>query len=174
MPGIPGISPPNVCTKQTQLLGIYAMLIYIWITFPRNAYYSNDFSENSLVYGNVLQSLGVLRSSCSPLISVVCISVLPRPSLKGVFRSLLFYNVPIIHRAKTCFGGAVILTTWSDNIPCMLHLLHSQVSIWTLNSLPIYNLSLYSFLVARALLAFTPLAWLIPPPGEHLVRLAWA
>ena len=52
-PGTQGISPPNVCTEETQLLGIYAMLTYILITFPRNVYHSNAFSENSLIYGNV-------------------------------------------------------------------------------------------------------------------------
>jgi len=29
------------------------MLTYILTTFPRNAYHSNGFSKNSLVYGNV-------------------------------------------------------------------------------------------------------------------------
>jgi len=53
-PGTRGISPPNVCTKETQLLGIYAMLTYILITFPRNAYHINGFPENS--YGNVLHA----------------------------------------------------------------------------------------------------------------------
>ena len=86
-PGTRGISPPDMCPEETQLLGFYAMLIYIFITFPRNAYHSNGFSENSLVCVNVLQSLGVLRSSCSLLISVVCILVLPRP--KGIIQESL-------------------------------------------------------------------------------------
>jgi len=104
-----GISPPKVCTKETQLLGICAMLTYILITFPRNVYHSNGFSDNSLVCINVLRLLGVLRSCCSLLISVVCIPVLPRPSLKGLFRSLLFYSHPS-YSQRTCFGCAVILT----------------------------------------------------------------
>jgi len=53
VPGTRGISPPNVCTEETQLLGIYAMLTHIFITFARNAYRSNGFFENSLIYGNV-------------------------------------------------------------------------------------------------------------------------
>ena len=57
-PGTRGISPPNVRTEETQLLGIYATLTYILITFPRNAYHNNGFS---LVGFNVLPSLGVLR-----------------------------------------------------------------------------------------------------------------
>jgi len=71
-PGTQRISPPNVCTERTHLLGIYAMLTYTLITFARNAYHS--FSENSLVYGNVrraclasLSDRGVFRSSCSSL-----------------------------------------------------------------------------------------------------------
>jgi len=50
-PGARGISPPNMCTKRTRLLGIYAVLKYTFITLERNAYHS--FTENSLVYGNV-------------------------------------------------------------------------------------------------------------------------
>jgi len=38
-PGTRGISPPNLCTEETQLLGIYVMLTYILITFQRNAYH---------------------------------------------------------------------------------------------------------------------------------------
>jgi len=69
---------------------------------------------------------GALRSSCSLLISVVCILVLPRH--KGLFRSPLSYNRPnYSQRTKTCFGCAMILATWSDNIPYMLHLLHSVI-----------------------------------------------
>jgi len=43
--GTRGISPPKVCTEETQLLGIYAMLTYIFITFPRNVYRGNGFSR---------------------------------------------------------------------------------------------------------------------------------
>jgi len=66
-PGTRGISPPNVCTEETQLLGIYAMLTYIFITFPRNVYHSNGFSENSLIYGNVHRTclFGVSRQGSS-------------------------------------------------------------------------------------------------------------
>jgi len=96
------------------------MLTYTFITFARNVYHS--FTDNLLVYGNVLRmclvgvswwSGGVFRLSCSLFISVVCIPVLPRPSrLKGLFRSLLFYNHPnYSQRTKTCFGCARILTT---------------------------------------------------------------
>ena len=111
-----GISPPNMCTEETQLVSIYAVLTYILITFPRNAYHSTGFSKNSLVDDNVLQSLGVLRSSCSLLISVVCIPALPKPSrLKELFGSLLSYNCPnYSQRTKTCFGSAMILMSWSD------------------------------------------------------------
>ena len=64
------------------------MLTYTFITFPRNAYCS--FTENSLVYSNVLRACllaslvigGIFRLSCSPLINVVCIPVLARP--KGI------------------------------------------------------------------------------------------
>jgi len=106
-PGTRGISPPKVCTERTHLLGIHAMLMYTFIIFARNAYHS--FTKNSLLYGNVRRAClfgvsrwsgGVFRLSCSLLISVVCIPVLPRPShLKGLFRSPLSCNhpVPIIH-----------------------------------------------------------------------------
>ena len=87
------------------------------------------FSENSLVGVHVLQPLGVLRSSCSLLISAVCIPALPKPSLKGLFSSLISYKHPnYSQKTKTCFGCAMILTTWSDNLPYMSHLLRSQVS----------------------------------------------
>ena len=42
--------------EKTQLLGIYAMLTYIFVTFPRNAYHVHGFSENSLAYVNVLHA----------------------------------------------------------------------------------------------------------------------
>jgi len=66
-PGTRGISPPNVCTEETQLVGIYAMLTYILITFARNAYHSNGFSENSLIYCNVRSTclFGVSRQGSS-------------------------------------------------------------------------------------------------------------
>ena len=38
-------------------------------------------------------------------------------------------------RTKTCFGCAMILTTGSDNIPYMIHLLHLQLSDTTIRSL---------------------------------------
>jgi len=62
-PGTRGISPPNVCTKRTHLLGIYAMLTYTFITFARNAYHS--FTKNSLAYGNVRRTclFGISRWS---------------------------------------------------------------------------------------------------------------
>jgi len=61
--GTQGISPPNVCTKETLLLGIYAMLTHILITFLRNANLSNVFPDNSSVYGNVLRTC-LLMSLC--------------------------------------------------------------------------------------------------------------
>jgi len=67
-------------------------------------------------------SAGVFRLSCSLLISVVCIPVLPRPRrLKGLFRSPLSWG--LFTKYQDLF-----LTTWSDNIPYMLHLLHLQLS----------------------------------------------
>ena len=139
-------------TKKTQLLGVYAMLTYIFITFPINARHIHGSSENSLAYVNVFHACllvspgghqgssdegsysssrcplvdlcfctnSVLRSHtpcpsrllcyvlwslCSLLISVVCASALPRRScLKGLFRSLLPYNLPNYwQRTKTCF-----------------------------------------------------------------------
>jgi len=43
--------------------------------------------------------------------------------------SPLSYNCPnYSQRTKTWFDCAMILTTWSDNIPYTLHLLHSQLS----------------------------------------------
>jgi len=59
-----------VCAEETQLLGIYAMLTYILITFPRNAYRSNGFSENSLVGVNVLPSLGGLEDHLEASLSL--------------------------------------------------------------------------------------------------------
>jgi len=47
---------PNVHTEKTQLLGIYAMLTYIFITFPKNACHIHGSSENSLVYVNVFHA----------------------------------------------------------------------------------------------------------------------
>ena len=43
------------------------MLTYIFITFPRNVYHSNGFSENSLIYGNVRRTclFGVSRQGSS-------------------------------------------------------------------------------------------------------------
>ena len=80
---------------------------------------------------------GVFRLSCSLLISVACIPVLPRPRrLMGLFRSPLSCNCPSYsQRIKTCFGCAMILTTGSDNIPYMIHLLHLQLSDTTIRSL---------------------------------------
>jgi len=45
---------PNVCTQKTPLLGIYAMLTYIFITFQKNACHIHGFSDNSLSYVNIL------------------------------------------------------------------------------------------------------------------------
>jgi len=54
-PGTRGISAPNVCVEKTQLLGIYAMLMYILIIFLRNACHIQNVFENSLAYVNVLR-----------------------------------------------------------------------------------------------------------------------
>jgi len=61
--GTKGISPPNVHAEKIKLLGIYAMLTYIFIIFPRNIYHINGFwrhslavMENSLAYVNVLRA----------------------------------------------------------------------------------------------------------------------
>ena len=58
-------------------------------------------------------SAGVFRLSCSLLISVVCIPVLPRPRrLKGLFRSPLFCNRPnYSQRTKTCFWPPEVITS---------------------------------------------------------------
>jgi len=42
--------------NKTQLLGIYAMLTQVFITFLKNAYHIHDFCENSLACVNVLHS----------------------------------------------------------------------------------------------------------------------
>jgi len=52
-----GIAPPkNVHIEKTQLLGIYAVSTYIFITFLKNAYHIHGFSENSLAYVNVFHT----------------------------------------------------------------------------------------------------------------------
>ena len=58
-------------------------------------------------------SAGVFRLSCSLLISVVCIPVLPRPRrLKGLFRSPLSCNHPnYSQRTKTCFWPPEVITS---------------------------------------------------------------
>ena len=123
-PGTRGISPPNVCAKRTHLLVIYATLTYTFTTFPRNAYHS--FTENSLVYGNVLHACllvcllvtgGVFRLSWSLVISVVCIPVLSRPYLT---------TIPVIHKEPRLVS--VVQWFWP------LHLLHSQVSVVSLEN----------------------------------------
>ena len=45
---------PNVRAGKTQLLGIDAMLTYVFAIFLRNAYHTHGFSENSFAYVNVL------------------------------------------------------------------------------------------------------------------------
>jgi len=113
------------------------MLMYTFITFARNAYRS--FTENSLVYGNVLRpcllaSLGDRRGlqvilqpphlcslhTCSP----------KAQAPKGIIQESLVLQLShpsYSQRTKTCFGCAMILTTGSDNIPYMIHLLHLQL-----------------------------------------------
>jgi len=96
-------------TEETQLLGIYAMLTYILITFPRNAYYSNSFSKNSLVGVNVLPSLGGLEIILQP--PYLCsLQYFFSQGLKRLFRSPLSCNSPnYSQRTETCFGCAIIL-----------------------------------------------------------------
>jgi len=106
VPGTRGISPPNVCTEETQLLGIYAMLTYILITFPRNVYQSNVFSENSLVGVNVLPSLGGLEIILQP----PCLCSLHTPRPKGIIQeSLLLQPSQLFTKNQDLF--------WLRNVP---------------------------------------------------------
>ena len=52
-PGTRGISPPKVRAEKTRLLGIYAVLTYIFIIFLRNTYHIHGFSKNSLSFAYV-------------------------------------------------------------------------------------------------------------------------
>jgi len=133
-PGTRGISPPNLCPEETPLLGIYAMLIYILITFPRNAYHSTGFSNNSLVCVNVLQSLGVLRSSCSLLISVACIPVLPKP--KGIiWESLILQPSQLFTKNQDLFwlcNASDHLKWYPPRYICCTHRYQWSLQIWLL------------------------------------------
>ena len=87
-PGTRGISPPNMITEETQLLGIYAVLTYIFITFPRNAYQSNGFfSDNSLVGVNSI--LGGLELILQPPYLCSFQTYSPKAQPKGIFQESL-------------------------------------------------------------------------------------
>jgi len=108
-----------MCTKETQLLGIYAMLTYILITFARNAYHSNGFSENSLIYSNVRRTcfLGVSRRVLQIILQPPYLCSLhtcsPKAQApKGVIQeSLVLQPSQLFTKNQDLFWCAMILTT---------------------------------------------------------------
>ena len=95
------------------------MLTYILITFPRNVYHSNGFSENSLIYGNVHRtclfgvSLRGLHIVLQPphLCSLhTCSPKAQTP--KGIIQeSLVLQPSQYSQRTKTCFWPPEVITS---------------------------------------------------------------
>ena len=92
-------------------------------------------------------SAGVFRLSCSLLISVVCIPVLPRPRhLKGLFRSPLSCNRPNYSQStKTCFWPPEVITSPTCYI-CYIYSYHGEkgIGMWVRwkSSTMLFHLSL--------------------------------